>query len=126
MMKITKILLAVIFLFGFYGCEKAPRTPLNLQPSFNPCDLVNVQACRNLCEIVQNNRITAVQQEINTGINLSNFDVSICSGQFSPILRCFLSGELLNACEVLTEIVDSSDFKRVLEEPDCQCNLLYS
>lgn len=129
-MKNHQVIFYIMLFFSasFFSCQTEKRELSSLgglEIFLPPCELPVVKACMTQCEIIFSARNLAIQQEIQSGSSLSNFSLSVCAGQFSPIYSCFLSN-LGNACQVLSDIINTQNFKRVLENPVCQCSTVFS
>lgn len=118
--------LSLIVIVSIAGCKSAKRQK-QIPPLFLPtCSLPNVKNCVTQCEVVNGSKNIAIQQELASGINLSHFNLAACAGQFELIYNCYLQSLGKTACATLDNIIQTDNFKLVLENPNCQCNTLFS
>lgn len=100
-----------------------PPRPHLLAPA---CTLKNVANCVAECELVNSKKNIAIRQEVTSGLNLSKYNLAVCAGQFEPIYNCYLQNLKTAACETLSNIISTENYKLVLENPNCQCSTIFS
>jgi len=118
-----------ILFFGvlLFGCNSSVFIQQRKLPIIgSPCELEIVQSCQQNCQMVNDSSELSIEQEIENGVNLSNFELSVCNGQFESIFYCYLNQLGDSACGTLANIINRKNYKQVLENPVCQCVGLFS